>query len=60
MHWQREREVGTANAKCEIHSSAKGIGVGSFQEGPGRGGERTKQQCRTFCLDCYQTLKCHE
>lgn len=36
MHWQREREVGTANAKCEIHSSAKGIGVGSFQEGPGR------------------------
>lgn len=39
MHWQREREVGTANAKCEIHSSAKGIGVGSFQEGPGRGGE---------------------
>lgn len=36
MHWQRELEVGTANAKCEIHSSAKGIGVGS-QEGPGRG-----------------------
>lgn len=40
MHWQREREVGTANAKCEIHSSAKGIGVGSFQEGPGAEGER--------------------